>query len=105
MQLAVAVGLEVLAMHLADRLDQLRIADRSGRRRAALACVVRRARHPEGAADKLDGEAGRLLLGDEGAHLRGVPSSSFAKYTLAALRISLAWRNSRTSPRSRLSSS
>src|SRR3954463_8874768 len=39
--------------------------------------------NPEGAPDEHDGEAELLLGVDEGAHLRRVPSSSFAKYTLA----------------------
>ncbi len=53
--------------------------------------------HPERAADELEGEAGGLLAVDEGGHLRGVPSSSLAKNTLADLRIALAWRSSRFS--------
>ena len=89
-QLAVAVGLEVLGVQRADRRDELLVGDRAGRPPAGGALVVRRARHPERAADELDGEAGGLLRLDEGAHLRGVPSSSLAKNTDAALRISLA---------------
>src|SRR4051812_14649900 len=81
------------------------VADRSLRTSATRAVIVRRPGDPEGAADELDGEAKLLLLGDEGAHLRGVPSSSFAKYTLAARKISLACLSSRTSLRNRLSSS
>src|SRR3954470_22839779 len=92
-------------MHLPDRGEQLLVADLARRAPAARALVVRRARDPEGAANELDGETERLLGFDEGAHLRGVPSSSFAKNTLAAFRISFACLSSRTSPRSRLSSS
>src|SRR3954447_19021357 len=95
--LAVAVGAEVVLVQSTDRRQQLLIADRACRTAAARALIVRRARHPERATDELDGEASRLLGFDEGAHLRGVPSSSFAKYTLAARRISLALRSSRTS--------
>src|SRR4051794_33878218 len=103
--LAVAVGAEVGLVQPTDRRGQLLVADRAWRPVAAATLIVRRPGFPERAADELDGEA-KLLLGvDEGAHLRGVPSSSFAKYTLAARRISFAWRSSRTSPRKRLSSS
>src|SRR4051794_4365784 len=104
-QLAVAVGAEVGLVQLTDRRGQLLVADRAWRHEAAAALIVRRPGFPERAADELDGEAELLLGVDEGAHLRGVPSSSFAKYTLAARRISFAWRSSRTSPRKRLSSS
>src|SRR3954452_14048452 len=89
-QLAVAVGLEVLGVHRADRRDELLVGDRAGRPPAGGALVLRRAPLPERAADEIDGEASRLLRLDEGAHLRGVPSSSLAKNTDAALRISLA---------------
>jgi hypothetical protein len=104
-QLAIPIGLEVGCVQLADRRDQLLVAQHARGTPAARALIVRRARDPEGAADELDGETERLLLFDEAAHLRGVPSSSFAKYTLAARRISFACRSSRTSPRNRLSSS
>src|SRR4051794_6042735 len=57
-QLAVAVGLEVLAVHLADDAEELVVAHRARRAPAAGALVVGRARHPERAADELDGEAG-----------------------------------------------
>src|SRR4051794_586926 len=97
LQLAVAVGLEVLGLDLADRGQQHVVADRALRAPPGRALVVGRARHPERAADELDGQAGGLLLGDEGADLRRVPSSSLAKNTDAALRISLALRSSRTS--------
>jgi hypothetical protein len=73
-----------------DRRDELLVADRANRSPAADPLTMRRPRHPERAADELDGEAELLLGIDEGTHLRGVPSSSFAKYTLAARRISLA---------------
>jgi hypothetical protein len=97
--LAISVSLEVGLVQAADRRHELLVTDRARRPVPAEPLVVRRPGHPERAADELDGEAGRLLGLDEGAHLRGVPSSSFAKYTLAGRRISFAWRSSRTSPR------
>src|SRR4051812_32986233 len=76
--------------HTSSDRTELLAGDRAGRPPAGGALVARRARHPERATDELDGEASRLLRLNEGAHLRGVPSSSLAKNTDAALRISLA---------------
>src|ERR687887_538579 len=83
-------------MDLADDRQQPLVLAIAGRRLAGGALVVRGRRHAQGPADELDPESAAVLV-DEAAHFGRVGSSSFAKNTLAALRISLALRSSRTS--------
>jgi hypothetical protein len=55
--------------------------------------VVGGRRHAQNPADRLDAEAIAMLV-DERVHFGRSASSSFAKYTLADLRISFTRRNS-----------
>src|SRR6266545_5813595 len=98
------VGLVVVLVRLDDHLQQPLVLNVTRRPPAGRALVVRRRRHPDGAADELDPEVVAALV-DERAHFDRVGSSSPAKNTDAALRISLALRSCLTSPRSRASSS
>lgn len=72
---------------LFDLREQALVGDRPGRAAAASALVI--GRRPQGAADRLDPEAVVMFV-DEHAYLGRCGSSSVAKKTEAALRISLA---------------
>jgi len=94
-----AVGQVVALMDLPDQLEQPLVLDPTGRALPARALVVRGRRHAQGHADRLDPEAAALLV-DEHAHLGRCGSSSPAKNTLAAFKISFVRRSSNTSRRS-----
>jgi hypothetical protein len=89
----VAVGVVVGRMGRADELEQPLVLDAPLRARARGALVVGGRRHAQGPADRLDPEALALLV-DERAHFVRSWSSSVAKNTDAALRISFARRSS-----------
>jgi hypothetical protein len=72
---------------------------RAGGTLTGRALVVRGRRHAQGPADRLDPEAAALLI-DEHAHPGRCGSSSPAKNTLAAFKISFVRRSSNTSRRS-----
>src|SRR3954453_3964045 len=91
----VAVAGEVLGVDVADTLKQDGVLGPAARKHAGAALVVGRCRHPERPARELDGKASGLPVFDEGAHLRGVPTSSFAKNTDADFKISFALRSPR----------
>jgi hypothetical protein len=90
---AVAVAVVVGGVDALDLLEQPRVPHRSSRRPAGLALVVSGRRHAQHSADRLDAEAAAMLL-DEAAHFGRSASSSVAKNTDAALRISFARRSS-----------
>jgi len=90
---AVAIAVVVRGVHPLDALKQPLVADRSRAALAALALVVGVRRHAQGPADRLDAEAAAVLV-DEAAHFVRSASSSVAKNTDAALRISFARRSS-----------
>ncbi len=98
------IALVVLSEDLADLREQPLILDPTGGPLTAVALVVGRRRHPESAADELDAEAITVSI-DERAHFVRPPSSSVAKNTLAARKISFALRSSETSRLSALISS
>src|SRR3954468_8151878 len=91
--LAVAVGVVVVEVDLLDEGEQPLIPGGSRRAGAGGAVVVGGRRHVQDPADRLDPEA-RAVRVDERAHFVRSWSSSVAKNTLAALRISFARRNS-----------
>jgi hypothetical protein len=93
---SVAVGVVIGRVHLADPLKQPLILHRPGRPLPRGALIVGGRRHVQGPADRLDAEAATVLI-DVAAHLVRSSSSSFAKNTLADLRISLARRSSKFS--------
>jgi hypothetical protein len=80
-------------VQLPDAPEQPLVFDRADRALTRGALVVRGRRHALDAADGLDAEAAAVLV-DERGHLGRSASSSFAKYTLADLRISFARRSS-----------
>lgn len=89
---------------MAERISRIRsssrfVLKRARRPLASGALVVGRRRHAQGPADRLDPEALALLV-DEDAHLGRCGSSSPAKDTDAAFRISFSRRSSNTSRRS-----
>ena len=88
-----AVVLVVLSVELADLREQPLVLDGPRRALTSPALVVGRRRPAERAADKLDAEATAIFV-DERAHFARPPSSSVAKNTLAARRISFALRSS-----------
>jgi hypothetical protein len=90
---AVAVGVVVGGVHLPDPVQEPFVVDGALGALAGGALVVGGRRHVQGPADRLDAEA-RAVLIDERAHFVRSASSSVAKYTEAALRISLARRSS-----------
>src|SRR5581483_5243618 len=94
-----AVGEVVARVDLPDQLEQPLVLDRTSRALAAAALVVGGRRHVQGLADRLDPEAPALSV-DERAHLGRSRSSSLAKNTLAAFKISFARRSSKFSRRS-----
>src|SRR5204863_6138743 len=100
----VAVGVVVRGVQLADPREQPLVLDRARRAAAARPPVVGGRRHVQGLADRLDPEVLALLV-DERAHLGRSGSSSFAKNTLAAFKISFARRSSKFSRRSLRTSS
>src|SRR5712691_6040845 len=83
-------------MQLADPLEQSLVIDRPRRALAGGALVVGGRRHAQGPTDGLDPEVLAALV-DERAHFGRFGSSSLAKNTEAAFRISLALRSSRFS--------
>jgi hypothetical protein len=85
----VAIAVKVGGVQTLDLLQQPLVPDRPRRALAAGALVIRGRRHAQGLADRLDAEAAAVLL-DEAAHLGRSASSSVAKNTDAALRISFA---------------
>ena len=89
----VAVGVVVGAVDALELLEQPLVLDRAPRPLAAGAVVVRGRRHAQDPADRLDAEAAAMAI-DETAHFGRSASSSVAKNTDAALRISFARRNS-----------
>ena len=89
----VAVGVVVGRVQLADDAEQPLVLHGPGRARPAGALVVGGRRHVQDPADRLDAEAAAVLI-DERAHFGRSASSSVAKNTDAALRISFAWRSS-----------
>ena len=91
---AVAVALVVRLVHLADPAGQPLVLDPARRPLAGRALVVRGRRHVQGLTDRLDAEA-RAMHVDERAHLVRSASSSVAKNTDAAFRISFARRSSK----------
>src|SRR5438445_3143665 len=100
----VAVGVVVGRVQLADPAEQPLILDHTERPLAARALVVGGHRHAQGLADRLDPEAATMLV-DVAAHLGRSGSSSLAKNTLAAFKISFARRSSKFSLRNRRISS
>src|SRR5436309_13673576 len=100
----VAIGLVVGFVDLADPLHQPLILNRSSRRWRLPAVVIGGSRHVQGPADRLDAEAITMRINKRG-HFGRSASSSVAKNTLAALRISFARRNSKFSRFRRLISS
>ena len=111
MHLPIPVDAVVLGMNPTDLFDEHLVTDRSGRCRALLrGTVAARGEEPtfrraQDAADGLDPEVIAMPI-DEGDHFVVGWSSSLAKNTEAALRISLARRDSASSRRSlRFSSS
>jgi hypothetical protein len=80
-------------MRLPDHLKQPLILNRPGGPPAGLALVIRRCRHPKGAADRLDAETIPEGIGKPG-HFGRLSSSSLAKNSDAAGRISFARRSS-----------
>src|SRR5204862_4981640 len=98
------VGEVVALMDQLDQSEQPFVLELAGRALTARALVVGGRRHAQGQTDRLDPEALALLV-DEHAHLGRCGSSSPAKNTDAAFRISFARRSSNTSRRnSRISS-
>ena len=89
----VAVTVPVGGVSTPDLLEPPLVLDGPARPPAALAVVVGRRRHAQDPADRLDAEAAAMLV-DEAAHFGRSASSSVAKNTDAALRISFARRNS-----------
>ncbi len=100
----VTVGAVVALVDLCDGGKQALIAQAPSRSLTLGALIVGGGRHLQGGADGLDPEALAMAI-DERAHFGRCGSSSAAKKTEAALRISFARRSSRTSPRRRPSSS
>src|SRR5829696_8684898 len=94
-----AVGEVVARVDPPDQLEQPLVLDRTSRALAATTLVVGGRRHVQGLADRLDPEAPALFV-DERAHLGRWGSSSLAKNTLAAFKISFARRSSKFSRRS-----
>ena len=101
---AVPVGLVVRLMHPADLRDESLVLDRPGGPMAGSPVVVRGRRYAQNTADRLDPEVHAALI-DECAHFDRRGSSSPAKNTDAAFKISFARLRSLTSPRSFESSS
>src|SRR5680860_769108 len=99
-----AVGLVVAGVDELDLSEQALVLDPAGRAAPSSPLVVGGGRHLEDAADRLDPEAVAMFV-DEHAHLGRGGSSSLAKKTEAALRISLARRSSLTSRSSAFSRS
>jgi hypothetical protein len=89
----IAVGVVVGGVRLPDPVQEPFVVDGTLAALAAGALVVGGRRHVQGPADRLDAEA-RAVLIDERAHFGRSASSSVAKNTDAALRISFARRNS-----------
>ena len=94
-----AIGEVVVLVQLPDQAEQPLVLDSPGGSPAARSLVVGRRRHAQHPADRLDPETRALHL-DEHAHLGRCGSSSPAKNTLAAFKISFVRRNSNTSRRS-----
>jgi hypothetical protein len=88
-----SIGEVVGSVDLLDPLEQELIVHRALRSRAGGALIVGGRRHAQGPADGLDPEAISVRV-DERAHFGRVGSSSPAKNTDAALRISFALRSS-----------
>jgi hypothetical protein len=88
-----SIGEVVGSVDLADPIKQPVIVNRALRSRAGGALIVGGRRHAQGPADGLDPEAISVRV-DERAHFGRVGSSSPAKNTDAALRISFALRSS-----------
>src|SRR3954470_23209804 len=89
----VAVGVVVGGVDALDLPEQPLVLDGSPGALAGGALVVGGRRHVQGPADRLDAEAAAVLV-DEAAHFGRSASSSVAKNTDAALRISFARRSS-----------
>ncbi len=89
----VTVSAVVGGMDLLDASEQPLVLDDTPRALTGGALVVGGRRHAQGLADRLDAEEAAVLI-DEAAHFVRSASSSVAKNTDAALRISLARRNS-----------
>src|SRR5712691_2270016 len=94
-----AVREVVAPVQLADQLEQPVVLDLARGPLPGRTPVIRRRRHAQGPANRLDPEALALLI-DEHAHLGRCGSSSPAKTTDAAFRISFVRRSSNTSRRS-----
>jgi hypothetical protein len=89
----VAVGLVIGHVHLTDPRQDAFVADRAGGLLAAGALVVGGRRHAQDPADRLDTEALAMIIDERGHFVRSA-SSSVAKNTLAAFKISFARRSS-----------
>jgi hypothetical protein len=89
----VAVGVVVSRVELADPTEQPLILYGSLRALSGRSLVVGGRRHVHDPADRLDTKAAAMLV-DEAAHFGRSVSSSVAKNTDAALRISFARRSS-----------
>jgi hypothetical protein len=72
---AVAVGVVVGGVDLADAVQEALVAGHARRSLAAGAVVVRGRRHAQGPADRLDAEAAAVLLDESGHFVRSVSSS------------------------------
>ena len=102
--LAGAVDAKVVCVYMPDLHLQRIVPNLSQGWRATTRCVVGRRGEPQHPADRLDPETIPVDIYEAG-HLGGLGSSSCAKKTDAAFRISLALRNSRFSRSSTLSRS
>ena len=87
------VGVPVALMQQLDLAQQPLVLDAAPRPLTAAALVVGALRHAQGPADRLDAEAITMRV-DERAHFGRSASSSVAKNTDAAFRISFARRSS-----------
>jgi hypothetical protein len=92
-RLAIPVGLEVLLMGRPDHLQQPLVRELARGTLTGHSMLKSRRRHAQHPANRLDTEAIAMPV-NEHAHFRRSVSSSVAKNTLAALRISVARRSS-----------
>jgi hypothetical protein len=90
---AIAVAAVIRDVDLLDAREQSFVSHGARRAPSGGALVVGGRRHAQGPAHRLDAEAAAVLV-DEAAHFGRSASSSIAKNTDAALRISFARRNS-----------
>jgi hypothetical protein len=90
---SLAVALVVGTVQPADHTGQSLIVDAASRALTRASLVVRRRRHVESPADRLDAETTAMLI-DKRGHFGRSASSSVAKNTEAAFKISFARRSS-----------